>query len=114
MDLRDRVANKLAGVNLHRMGTHDIVVEYCIRAYTKESCIHEAEGAFTLASVRHPRLVPTAPGKLEAAALQQIVEPLSAALYDTLSPESEQSLVALSQQVGQEFPALENAGETDV
>lgn len=111
MDLRDRVVNKLAAVDLRRMGTHDIVVEYCVRAYTKESCIHDAEGAFTLASVRHPRLVPTAPGKLEAAALQQIVEPLSAALYDTLAPESENSLAAISQQVGQEFPALENTDE---
>lgn len=102
MDLRDRVESELSKAQVLRIGNNDVAIEYCIKAHTTTSVVHDSAGVLTLPSVLHQRLIATAPGRAEALLTQQILEPIMADLvevFDNVSPDRS-SLIGLTQQIG--------------
>lgn len=90
MTLKARVDEQLAAASNIRLGNNDVVIEYAIKARAHGDVVHEAEGTLRLNAVLHPRLLPTAPMKLESMFVQQIMEPLNAdlsAIFDGVQPE---------------------------
>lgn len=85
MDLKDRVDSKLSASQFYRMSPHDMILEYSLKARTRNDIIHDAVGVIQLTSLLHPRLLPTATSKVELAIAQQVLDPLNAALYDLCS-----------------------------
>lgn len=90
MTLKARVDEELEKANTTRFGPYDVAVEYVLRARANGEIVHDSEGTIRLNSVLHPRLLPTAPMKLESMVIQQLLEPLSADLsvvFDGVAPE---------------------------
>lgn len=106
MDLKDRVNAKLASAYLCRMAQDDVVIEYEVKARTKDNVFYRAEGDVQLPSILHPGLVATALGRFESSFATQVMEPLSVHLDDYIVElgqnrrDESQRLLGTAQQIG--------------
>lgn len=82
MGLKDRVDSRLSASQFYRMSQYDMILEYTLKARTRDAVVHDAVGMIQLTSLLHPRLLPTVTSKVELAIAQQVLDPLNAALYD--------------------------------
>lgn len=116
--LRDRIDGAIAEITSMPLNDDDAVLEYCVILKTQDSIISKNRGLMQLNKLMHPRLITTAPGRVEQVCKQHIMAPMAADLFDKLdsvSPQPDRSLHALQQHKyretdtmpGMDLPALE-------
>jgi hypothetical protein len=109
----------IADITTMPLEAHDVVLEYNIVLKSADGIVSKNRGHMQLNKLMHPRLITTAPGRVEQVCRQHILTPLNADLFDKLdsvSPQPDRSLHAIQQQQfggdteiqsGLQLPALE-------
>lgn len=64
------------------LGVHDVVLEYDVKLRTAEGLVSENIGDVRLNSMMSPRLLGSAPARLETVFKQNVFDPINAAAYD--------------------------------
>lgn len=116
--LKDRVDGAIANLTTPIIEEHDVVLEYNITLKYADGIISKNRGSMQLNKLLHPRLITTAPGRVEQVCRQHVLAPLNADLFDKLdsvSPQPDRSLHAIQQhnygdndvQTGLQLPPLE-------
>lgn len=118
MALKDRVDGAIANLTTPIIEEHDVVLEYNVTLKYADGIISKNRGSMQLNKLLHPRLITTAPGRVEQVCRQHVLAPLNADLFDKLdsvSPQPDRSLHAIQQhnygdndvQTGLQLPPLE-------
>lgn len=116
--LKDRVDGAIANLTTPIIEEHDVVLEYSVTLKYADGIISKNRGSMQLNKLLHPRLITTAPGRVEQVCRQHVLAPLNADLFDKLdsvSPQPDRSLHAIQQhnygdndvQTGLQLPPLE-------
>lgn len=116
--LKDRVDGAIANLTTPVIEEHDVVLEYSVTLKYTDGIISKNRGSMQLNKLLHPRLITTAPGRVEQVCRQHVLAPLNADLFDKLdsvSPQPDRSLHAIQQhnyrdndvQTGLQLPPLE-------
>lgn len=116
--LKDRVDGAIANLTTPVIEEHDVVLEYSVTLKYADGIISKNRGSMQLNKLLHPRLITTAPGRVEQVCRQHVLAPLNADLFDKLdsvSPQPDRSLHAIQQhnygdndvQTGLQLPPLE-------
>ena len=116
--LKDRVDGAIANLTTPVIEEHDVVLEYSVTLKYADGIISKNRGSMQLNKLLHPRLITTAPGRVEQVCRQHVLAPLNADLFDKLdsvSPQPDRSLHAIQQhnygdndvQTGLSLPPLE-------
>lgn len=116
--LKDRVDGAIANLTTPVIEEHDVVLEYNVTLKYADGIISKNRGSMQLNKLLHPRLITTAPGRVEQVCRQHVLAPLNADLFDKLdsvSPQPDRSLHAIQQhnygdndvQTGLQLPPLE-------
>lgn len=116
--LKDRVDGAIANLTTPIIEEHDVVLEYNVTLKYADGIISKNRGSMQLNKLLHPRLITTAPGRVEQVCRQHVLAPLNADLFDKLdsvSPQPDRSLHAIQQhnygdndvQTGLQLPPLE-------
>lgn len=116
--LKDRVDGAIANLTTPVIEEHDVVLEYSVTLKYADGIISKNRGSMQLNKLLHPRLITTAPGRVEQVCRQHVLAPQNADLFDKLdsvSPQPDRSLHAIQQhnygdndvQTGLQLPPLE-------
>lgn len=100
MALKDRVDGAIANLTAPVIDEYDVVLDYSVTLKSSDGVISKNRGSMQLNKLLHPRLITTAPGRVEQVCRQHVLTPLNADLFDKLdsaSPQPDRSLHAIQQ-----------------